>query len=49
MGMQFESSNDPISAIKHYNLGVDGGDSASNYVGLIFQSCSPKPSVPINY
>ena len=35
MGMQFESSNDPINAIKHYNLGVEGGDSASSYVGLI--------------
>lgn len=32
MGMQFESSNDPMGAIKHYNLGVDGGDSASSYV-----------------
>ncbi|KAI4142811.1 MAG: hypothetical protein LQ341_003103 [Variospora aurantia] len=31
MGMQFESSNDPVSAIRHYNLGVDADDSASNY------------------
>ncbi|KAL8722660.1 MAG: hypothetical protein Q9225_000892 [Loekoesia sp. 1 TL-2023] len=31
MGMQFESSNDPANAIKHYTLGVEGGDSASNY------------------
>ncbi|KAL9005027.1 MAG: hypothetical protein Q9188_002176 [Gyalolechia gomerana] len=31
MGMQFESSNDPASAIKHYTFGVEGGDSASNY------------------
>ncbi|KAI4178412.1 MAG: hypothetical protein L6R41_008399 [Letrouitia leprolyta] len=31
MGMQFESSNDPVSAIKHYTFGVEGGDSASNY------------------
>ena len=32
MGMQFESSNEPEKAIKHYNLGVQQGDSASNYV-----------------
>ena len=32
MGMQFESSNEPDKAIKHYNLGVQAGDSASNYV-----------------
>ncbi|KAI4097073.1 MAG: hypothetical protein LQ344_000482 [Seirophora lacunosa] len=31
MGMQFESSNDPVNAIKHYSLGVDADDSASNY------------------
>ncbi|KAL8840571.1 MAG: hypothetical protein Q9170_001257 [Blastenia crenularia] len=31
MGMQFESSNDPVNAIKHYNLGVGAGDSASRY------------------
>lgn len=31
MGMQFESSNDPVKAIKHYNQGVARGDSASNY------------------
>ncbi|KAL9602941.1 MAG: hypothetical protein Q9219_001466 [cf. Caloplaca sp. 3 TL-2023] len=31
MGMQFESSNDPVNAIKHYNFGVEAGDSASNY------------------
>lgn len=35
MGMQFESSNDPASAIKHYIFGVEGGDSASNYVRSI--------------
>ena len=34
MGMQFESSNDPGKAIQHYNLGVDAGDSASNYVSM---------------
>ena len=34
MGMQFESSNDIPRAIKHYSLGVDGRDSASNYVSL---------------
>lgn len=32
MGMQFESSNDPSNAIKHYTLGMEAGDSASNYV-----------------
>lgn len=37
MGMQFESSNDPASAIKHYSLGVDNGDSASHYVSLILR------------
>ena len=31
MGMQFENSNDPEKAIKHYRLGMEGGDSASNY------------------
>ncbi len=35
MGMQFESSNEPIKAIKHYTLGVQAGDSASNYVRLL--------------
>lgn len=33
IGMQFESSNDIAKAIKHYNQGVDAGDSASHYVG----------------
>lgn len=32
MGMQFESSNEPDKAIKHYTIGVQGGDSASHYV-----------------
>ena len=36
MGMQFESSNEPDKAIKHYSLGVQAGDSASNYVSLAF-------------
>ncbi|KAL8972407.1 MAG: hypothetical protein Q9183_000568 [Haloplaca sp. 2 TL-2023] len=31
IGMQFESSNDAVNAIKHYTLGMDAGDSASNY------------------
>ena len=31
MGMQFESSNDTIKAIKHYTLGVEANDSACNY------------------
>jgi hypothetical protein len=32
MGMQFENSNEPMKAIKHYNQGAALGDSASNYV-----------------
>ena len=32
MGMQFENSNEPMKAIKHYNQGAAAGDSASNYV-----------------
>ena len=31
MGMQFENSSDPEKAIKHYRLGMEGGDSASYY------------------
>jgi TPR repeat protein len=31
MGMQYESSNEPMKAIKHYNQGASMGDSASNY------------------
>ncbi|KAK4187855.1 hypothetical protein QBC35DRAFT_451868 [Podospora australis] len=31
MGMLYENSNDIPNAIKHYNLGVQLGDSASNY------------------
>lgn len=31
MGMQFESSNEPDKAMKHYALGVQQGDSASHY------------------
>ncbi len=31
MGMQFETSHEPDKAVKHYNLGVQAGDSASNY------------------
>ena len=34
MGMQFESSNEIDKAIKHYNLGMQGQDAASFYVGL---------------
>ena len=34
MGMQFESSNDIVKAIKHYTLGEKGHDSASYYVRL---------------
>lgn len=32
MGMQFENSNEPLKAIKHYERGVNAGDSASYYV-----------------
>lgn len=32
MGMQFESSNEPMKAIRHYEKGVSLGDSASHYV-----------------
>ncbi|PWW80626.1 HCP-like protein [Tuber magnatum] len=31
MGMQYENSNEPMKAIKHYNQGAAMGDSASNY------------------
>ncbi|WEW60391.1 hypothetical protein PRK78_005876 [Emydomyces testavorans] len=31
MGMQFENSNEPLKAIKHYEKGVSVGDSASYY------------------
>lgn len=31
MGMQFEQYNEPDKAINHYTLGVQAGDSASNY------------------
>lgn len=37
IGMQFENSNEPDKAIKHYTLGVQAGDSASHYV-----SCHPQ-------
>jgi len=38
IGMQYESSNDPVKAIRHYSRGVEGGDSASNYVRLSWKS-----------
>ena len=31
MGMQFESGNDPLTAIKYYKLAADAGDSAACY------------------
>lgn len=34
MGMQFESSNDIVKAIDHYQLGLLGKDSASHYVSI---------------
>lgn len=35
IGMQYETSNDPEKAIRHYNKGVEAGDSASNYVRIL--------------
>ena len=35
MGMQFESSNEPDKAIKHYTIGVQAGDAASHYVSFL--------------
>jgi len=32
MGMQFESTNEPVKALQHYKAGADLGDSASCYV-----------------
>lgn len=40
MGMQFESSNEPAKAIKHYEKGVALGDSASYYVSELLYSYS---------
>lgn len=40
IGMQFESSNEPEKAIKHYKLGVQQGDSASNYVSRLLGQLS---------
>lgn len=40
IGMQFESSNDTVRAIKHYSQGVEAGDSASHYVGDRKMECS---------
>lgn len=34
IGMQYESSNDTVRAIKHYTQGVEAGDSASRYVSI---------------
>lgn len=31
IGMQYESSNDPVKALIHYKRGAEAGDSASNY------------------
>ena len=37
IGMQFETSNDPENAIRHYNYGVDVKDSASSYrMGMMY-------------
>lgn len=48
IGMQFESSNEPDKAIKHYLLGVQQGDSASNYrLGMI--SLLGQHGQPVDY
>lgn len=39
LGMQFESSNQPILALQHYKAGEAAGDAASCYVR--FMKCSP--------
>ena len=36
MGMQYENSNEPMKAIKHYTQGAAANDSASNYVSIRF-------------
>lgn len=37
IGMQFETSNDPENAIRHYNYGVQAQDSASSYrMGMMY-------------
>ena len=37
IGMQFENSNDPEKAIKHYKIGVQAQDSASSYrMGMMY-------------
>jgi len=45
IGMQYESSNDPEKAIRHYVKGVDAGDSASYYV-RVFRQYMPSISTP---
>ena len=42
MGMQFESSNDIPRAMKHYSLGADARDSASNYVSPKLKCQNPQ-------
>lgn len=44
MGMQFENSNEPLKAIRHYERGVTLGDSASNYVSITFCCCRSRPT-----
>ena len=48
IGMQYESSNDPEKAIRHYNRGVEAGDSASNYVRLSQSSQFPN-QLPLDH
>jgi len=36
IGMQYENSNEPMKAIRHYNQGAAQADSASNYVRYAF-------------
>jgi TPR repeat protein len=38
MGMQFEQNNDPVKALRHYQIGAEAADSASNYVRLSWQT-----------
>jgi hypothetical protein len=47
MGMQFESSNEYDKAIQHYNLGIQQGDAASNYVSHT-QGTSPQSTNAIS-
>ena len=48
IGMQFENSNDPEKAIKHYKIGVQAQDSASSYrMGMMY--LLGQHGQPLNY